>query len=73
MVPDPSEPLSNALLLQHLHRLLLSHLPGLDPSINGAEGTSVAETVGEVAVDLREKWLENKRVWDKKENKGAAD
>ena len=34
MVPKPSAPLTNALLLQHRHQLLLNHLPGLDPSIN---------------------------------------
>ena len=31
------------------------------------------ETVGEVAVELRETRLENKRVRDKKDNKGAAE
>ena len=36
-------------------------------------GTRIAETVGEVAVELRETRLENKRFWDKKDNKGAAD
>ena len=46
-------PLPNALLPQHRHRLLLSHLPGLDLSINWAAGTRIAETVGEVAVELR--------------------
>ena len=55
------------LLLQHRHRLLLSHLPGLEPSINRAAGTRIAETVGEVAVELRKKRLENKRVREKKE------
>ena len=33
----------------------------------------MVETVGEVAVDLRETQLDNKRVRDKKENKGAAE
>ena len=32
MVPKPSAPLPDALLLQHRHRLLLSHLPGLTQS-----------------------------------------
>ena len=54
MVPKPSAPLPDALLLQHRQRLLLSHLPGLDPSINQEAGTRMAETVGEVAVELRE-------------------
>ena len=71
MVPDPFSPLPYALLLQNRHRLLLSHLPGLNPSINRTAGTRIAETVGEVAVDLRETQLDNKRVRDKKENKGA--
>ena len=66
VVPDPSEPLPDTLTLQHLHQLLLSHLPGLDPSINRAEGTRIAKTAGEVAVELREMRLENKRVRDKK-------
>ena len=52
MVPEPLAPLPNALLLEHRHRLLLSHLPGLDPSINRAAGTRIAETVGEVAVEV---------------------
>ena len=52
MVPEPSAPLPNALLLQHCHRLLLSHLPGLDLSIDQAAGTCIAKTFGEVAVDL---------------------
>ena len=43
--PKPSSPLPDALLLQHRHRLLLSHLPGIDPSINRAAGTHIAETV----------------------------
>ena len=34
MVPEPSAPLPDMLLLKHRHRLLLSHLPGLDMSIN---------------------------------------
>ena len=49
--------------------MLLSHLPGIDLSINQAAGTCIAETVGEVAVELRETRLENKRVRDKKNNK----
>ena len=66
MVPEPSAPLTDALLIQHRHRLLLIHLPGLDPSINRSAGTRISETVGEVAVELREAQLENKRVCDKK-------
>ena len=66
MVPKPSAPLTDALLLQHRHRLLLSHLPGLDPSINRLVRTCISETVGEVAVELSEAQLENKRVCDKK-------
>ena len=73
MVPKPSAPLPDALLLQHLHRLLLSHLPSLDPSINRAEGNGIAEMVGEVTVELREMRLENKRVWEKKDTKGSAE
>ena len=72
-VPKPSAPLPDTLLLQHCHRLLLSHLPGLDPSINRAAGTQISETVREVAVELRETRLENKRVREKKERKGAAE
>ena len=30
MVPEPLAPLLDALLLAHRHRLLLSHLPGLN-------------------------------------------
>ena len=63
VVFEPSSPLPNALLLQHRHRLLLIHLPGIDPSINSAAGTRIEEMVGEVGVELRETWLENKRVW----------
>ena len=73
MVPEPSAPLPDALLLQHRHWLLLSHLPGLDPSINRAASTHLAETVGEVAVELRKTRLENKRVRKKKERKGEAE
>ena len=73
MVPDPSAPLSDALLLEHRHRLLLAHLPGLDSRINRAAGTRIAKTVGEVAVELRETRLENKRVREGKERKGAAE
>ena len=73
MVPKPSAPLPDAFLLQHRHRLLISPLPGQDPSINRAAGTRIAETVGEVAVELRETRLENKRVCEKKDNKGAAE
>ena len=62
LLPDPLAPLPDALLLEHRHRLLLGHLPGLDPSINPAAGTRIAETVGEVAVKLRETRLENKHV-----------
>ena len=72
-VTDPSAPLPNALLLEHRHWLLLGHLPGLDPSINRAAGTRIAATVGEVAVELRETRLENKRVRERKERKGAAE
>ena len=73
VVPDPSAPLPGALLLEHRHRLLLGHLPVLDPSINRAAGTRIAETVGEVAVELQETRLENKRVREGQERKGAAE
>ena len=73
MVPIPLAPFPDALLLEHRQRLLLGHLPGLDPSINHAAGTRIAETVGEVAVELRETRLENKRVREGKERKGAAE
>ena len=73
VVPEPSAPLPDAILLQHCHRLLLSHLPMLDPSINRAAGNRISKTVGEVAVELRETQLENKRVCEKKDNKGAAE
>ena len=66
VVPDPPAPLPDALLLQHLQWLILSHLPGLHPRINRTAGTRIAETVREVAVELRETRLENKWVWDKK-------
>ena len=46
VVPHPSAPLPDALLLEHRNRLLLAHLPGLDPSINCAAGTRIAETLG---------------------------
>ena len=72
-VPKPSAPLPDVLLLQHRHRLLLSHLPELVPSINRANKTRIVETVGEVAVKLRETRLENKRVRKKKDNKGATE
>ena len=73
VVPDPSAPLPGTLLLEHRHRLLLAHLPGLDPIINRAAGTRIAETVGEVAVELRETRLENKHIRKGKERKGAAE
>ena len=73
MVPNPSENPPDALLLQHCHRLLLSQLPVLDPRINQATGTRIAETAGEVTVELRETRLENKRFRDKKGKKGAAE
>ena len=72
VVPKPSVPLPDALLLKHRHRLLLSHLHVLNPSINRTARTRIAETVGEVSVDLRETRLENKRVRDKKENRSAT-
>ena len=49
---EPSATLRDALLLQHLHRLLLSHMPGLYPSINQAAGTRISKKVREVAVKL---------------------
>ena len=52
VVPEPSAPLPNVLLLQHRHRLLLIHLPGLELSINRVSGTCIAKTVREVAVEL---------------------
>ena len=73
MVPKPSAPLPDTLLLHHRHRLLLIHLPGLDPSIIRATGTRIDETVVEVAVELRETRLENKRIREKKERKGAKE
>ena len=42
MVPGPLAPLPDALFLQHCPWLLLSHLPGLDTSINRASGTRIA-------------------------------
>ena len=73
VVPDPSAPLTDALLLQHRHRLLLRHLLCLDPIINRASWTRIAETVREVAVELRDTRLKNKGIWDRKDNKGVAD
>ena len=66
VVSDPSAPLPDALLLEHRHLLLLGHLPGLDPSINCAAGTRIAETVGELEVELQETRLENKRACEGK-------
>ena len=66
VVPEPSATLPDALLIQHLYRLLLSHLPGLDPIINQATGTCIAKTVRGVAVEIQETRLENKRVCEKK-------
>ena len=66
MVPDPLAPLPNSLLLHHRHQLLMSHLHVLKPSINHVTGTCIAETVIEVAVELRETQLDNKWVRDKK-------
>ena len=51
--PEPSAPLPKVFLLQHRHRLLLGHLPGLNLSINRAARTRITETVGEVAVEPR--------------------
>ena len=62
VVLDPLAPIPDALPLQHRRRLLLSHLPSLDTSINRAAVTRIAETVVEVAVELRETRLENKQV-----------
>ena len=45
VVPETLATLPNAILLQYRHRLLISHLPGLDPSINQAAGTRIADTV----------------------------
>ena len=45
----------------------------MDPSINCAAGTRIAETVGKVAVELCETRLKNKRVRERKEHKGAAE
>ena len=73
MVTDTSAPLPDALLLEHRHRLLLRHLPRLDPSINRAAGTRISETVREVVVELCETRLENKRVCERKDRKGAAE
>ena len=66
VVPDLSAPLHEALLLQHCHWLLLIHLTVLDPSSNRASGTRIAKAVREVAVELRETRLDNKRVRYKK-------
>ena len=69
VVLDPSAPFPDTLLMEHRHRLLLGHLPGLDPINNCSAGTRIAETVGEVAVELRETRLENKRVRKGKEQR----
>ena len=66
IVPEPLAPLTDALLIHHRHRLMLINLPGIDPRINRAAGTRIAETVGEVAVELRETRLENKCVRKRK-------
>ena len=73
VVPDPSAPLTDVLLLEQHHRLLLGHLPGLYPSINRAAGTCIGETVGGLSVELQETRSENKRVREGKERKGAAE
>ena len=73
VVPGQSTTLTDVLLLQNRNQLLLSHLPSLDLIINRAAGIHISETVEYVAVELRETQMEIKRVWDKKENKGAAD
>ena len=73
LFPDPLAPLPDKLLLQNRHWLPLSHLPGLDPSINHSAVTCIEKTVAEVVVELRETRIKNKRVRYKKENKGAAD
>ena len=52
LVTEPSAPLPDTLLLRHCHRLLLSHLPRINSSINQEAGTCIAETVGEVAVEI---------------------
>ena len=53
--------------------MLLSHLPRLELNINRTEGTRIAETVVEVAVELYDTRLENKPIREKKERKSAAE
>ena len=72
MVPDPYAPLPNALLLEYRHRLILGHLPGLDPIIHRVAGTRIAERVGEVAGELQETRLEKKHIREGKERKSAV-
>ena len=73
VVPEPSAPFPDTLLLQHCHWLLLIHLPKLEPSINRAAGTCIVEIIGKVTVELMETRLENKRVKEKNDNKGATE
>ena len=73
IVPKPLAPLPDALLIQHPHMMLLIHLPGIDLIINQAAVTRIAETVREVAVELRGTWLENKQVQEKQDNKGKTE
>ena len=54
VVADPTAPLPDEQLLRHRHTILIHYLPGLDPDLNRATGTTIAAGIGDLVAEQRE-------------------
>ena len=69
---EPTDPISDTVLLKHCHAMLTRDLLDLDASVSRSTGSLVATNIGDLVLDQRSAWIKaealRKRKEDKREN-----
>ena len=68
---EPTAPLIETVLFKHRHAMLIRDLPGFDPSVRQATGSTIAEKIGDLITEQRAARLEAETLRRRREDKGA--